>query len=96
MIKLPFKVNSLVLKYVLVSNPENRFNLFCYDRNPHQLKGLSNEAVLLSRTKFGSNTIVNQNKNQFLKSLFEMVKELMFLLLLSATSAYFITSDYGN
>ena len=61
-----------------------------------ELKGLSNEAVLLSRTKNGSNSIVNQKKNQFLKSLFEMVLEPMFLLLLTATSIYFITGDYGN
>ncbi|RDI57632.1 cation-translocating P-type ATPase [Flavobacterium glaciei] len=61
-----------------------------------ELKGLSNEAVLLSRTKNGSNAIVNQKKNQFLKSLFEMVLEPMFLLLLTATSIYFITGDYGN
>ena len=61
-----------------------------------QLKGLSHEEVLLSRTKFGSNVIVNTEKNQFLKSIFEMVKEPMFLLLLTATSIYFITGDYGN
>ena len=61
-----------------------------------QLKGLTDEEVLLSRNKFGTNIIVNQEKNQFLKSLFEMVIEPMFLLLLTATSIYFITGDYGN
>lgn len=61
-----------------------------------ELKGLSNEEVLLSRTKFGPNSIVNQEKNQFFKSLFEMVLEPMFLLLLTATSIYFIIGDYGN
>lgn len=63
---------------------------------PQQFKGLSNEEVLLSRTKFGSNSIINKDKNEFLNSLFEMVKEPMFLLLLTATSIYFITGDYGN
>lgn len=61
-----------------------------------ELKGLSNEEVLLSREKNGSNSIVNQQKNHFLKSIFEMIKEPMFLLLLTATSIYFITGDYGN
>lgn len=65
-------------------------------KTQQELKGLSNEEVLLSRTKFGSNSIVNQDQNQFLKSLFEMVIEPMFLLLLTATSIYFITGDYGN
>ncbi|TDD77551.1 cation-translocating P-type ATPase [Flavobacterium caseinilyticum] len=61
-----------------------------------ELKGLSDEEVLLSRTKFGPNSIVNQEKNQFFKSLFDMVLEPMFLLLLTATSIYFIIGDYGN
>lgn len=65
-------------------------------KTQQELKGLSNEAVLLSRTKFGPNSIVNQEKNQFLKSLSEMVLEPMFLLLLTATGIYFITGDYGN
>jgi Ca2+-transporting ATPase len=60
------------------------------------LKGLSNEEVVLSRTKFGSNAIIQQKKNIFLNSVFEMVKEPMFLLLLTATSIYFITGDFGN
>ena len=65
-------------------------------KTQQELKGLSDEEVLLSRTKFGSNSIVTQDKNQFLKSLFDMVLEPMFLLLLTATSIYFITGDYGN
>ena len=60
------------------------------------LKGLSNQEVLLSRTQFGSNSTIQQKKNIFLNSVFEMVKEPMFLLLLTATSIYFITGDYGN
>lgn len=60
------------------------------------LKGLSNDEVLQSRAKFGSNCIDNQDKNNFFTSLIEMVKEPMFLLLLTATSIYFITGDFGN
>ena len=61
-----------------------------------ELKGLSNEEVLRSREKNGSNAIVQQDKNIFFTSLIEMVKEPMFLLLLTATSIYFITGDFGN
>lgn len=61
-----------------------------------QFKGLSNEEIVQSRTKFGSNTIIQQKKNVFLNSVLEMIKEPMFLLLLTATSIYFITGDYGN
>ncbi|MBC7748400.1 MAG: HAD-IC family P-type ATPase, partial [Methylotenera sp.] len=60
------------------------------------LKGLSNEEVVLSRTMFGSNAMIKQKKNLFLNSVFVMVKEPMFLLLLTATSIYFITGDFGN
>ncbi|MFV8340325.1 cation-translocating P-type ATPase [Flavobacterium sp. LB3P21] len=61
-----------------------------------QIKGLSNDEVLQSRTKNGVNSIVNQDNNNFFTSLIEMVKEPMFLLLLTATSIYFITGDFGN
>ncbi|MEM8520858.1 cation-translocating P-type ATPase [Flavobacterium sp. PL12] len=60
------------------------------------LKGLSTEDVLQSRTSFGANTIDHAKKNIFLNSVKEMVVEPMFLLLLTATSIYFITGDYGN
>ncbi|MFV8377799.1 cation-translocating P-type ATPase [Flavobacterium sp. LB3R33] len=61
-----------------------------------QIKGLSNDEVLQSRTKNGVNSIVHQDNNNFFTSLIEMVKEPMFLLLLTATSIYFITGDFGN
>ncbi|MES2576175.1 MAG: cation-translocating P-type ATPase [Bacteroidota bacterium] len=61
-----------------------------------QIKGLSNDEVLQSRAKHGTNSIAHQDKNNFFTSLIEMVKEPMFLLLLTATSIYFITGDFGN
>ncbi|PIF63479.1 cation-translocating P-type ATPase [Flavobacterium sp. 11] len=61
-----------------------------------QIKGLSNDEVLQSRAKHGANSIAHQDKNNFFTSLIEMVKEPMFLLLLTATSIYFITGDFGN
>lgn len=61
-----------------------------------QIKGLSDDEVLQSRAKYGPNSLAHQDKNTFLTSLIEMVKEPMFLLLLTATSIYFITGDFGN
>ena len=60
------------------------------------LQGLSNEEVLQSRKKNGSNSFEHQDKNHFIASLIEMIKEPMFLLLLLATSIYFFTGEYGN
>jgi Ca2+-transporting ATPase len=60
------------------------------------LQGLSNEEVIQSRKINGINSLEHQDKNLFLVSLIEMVKEPMFLLLATATSVYFITGDYGN
>lgn len=60
------------------------------------LQGLTNEEVTASREKNGVNSLEYQDKNSFLASLIEMVKEPMFLLLILATSIYFITGDYGD
>ncbi|MFV8325534.1 cation-transporting P-type ATPase [Flavobacterium sp. ZS1P14] len=61
-----------------------------------EIKGLSDTEVLQSRAKYGSNSISHQDTNNFCTSLIEMIKEPMFLLLITATSTYFITGDFGN
>jgi Ca2+-transporting ATPase len=61
-----------------------------------KITGLSNEEVISSRTKNGSNSLEHQEKNHFLMSLLEMVKEPMFLLLVAAASIYYISGDYGD
>ncbi len=66
------------------------------EKSTPTLKGLSDEAVIQSRKKNGSNSMEHQDKNLFLASLIEMFKEPMFLLLLLATSIYFITGEYSN
>jgi Ca2+-transporting ATPase len=60
------------------------------------IKGLSDDQALKSKAENGSNTLHHQDKNTFFTSLIEMVKEPMFLLLITATGIYFITGDYGN
>ena len=62
----------------------------------HLIQGLSDEEVIQSRQKNGFNSLDHQDKNYFLASLIEMIKEPMFLLLLTATSIYFITGKYGD
>jgi Ca2+-transporting ATPase len=60
------------------------------------LTGLTNEEVAQSRAKNGFNSLDHQNKNNFLSSLIEMIKEPMFLLLVTATTIYFVTGNYGD
>lgn len=61
-----------------------------------KIAGLSNEEVISSRNKNGSNSLEHQEKNHFLMSLLEMIKEPMFLLLVAAASIYYISGDYGD
>lgn len=62
----------------------------------HSLIGLSDKEVTQSREKNGYNSLEHQDKNGFLISLIEMIKEPMFLLLVTATSIYFITGAYAD
>lgn len=65
-------------------------------KEQNKIAGLSNEEVISSRHKNGSNSLEHQEKNHFLMSLLEMVKEPMFLLLVAAASIYYISGDYGD
>ena len=58
--------------------------------------GLNDDEVTSSRNKNGSNSLEHQQKNHFLHSLFEMIKEPMFLLLITAASIYYISGDFGD
>lgn len=60
------------------------------------ISGLNKVEVEQSRTKNGLNSIEHQKKNNLLSSIIEMIKEPMFLLLLTAASIYFITADFAN
>ncbi len=66
------------------------------EKSTPTIQGLSNQEVIQSRKKNGSNSMEHQDKNHFLTSLIEMLKEPMFLLLLLATSIYFITREFSN
>ncbi len=60
------------------------------------ITGLSNEEVIASRIKNGTNSLTHEEKNHFLNSVLEMVKDPMFLLLVLAASIYYISGDYGD
>ncbi len=62
----------------------------------HLLQGLSDKEVTQSRAKNGFNSLDHQEKNHFISSLVEMIKEPMFLLLVVATSIYYIMGDFAD
>lgn len=64
--------------------------------NKINISGLSNDEVIASRKKNGSNSLAHQHKNHFLISLLEMLKEPMFILLAAAAGIYYISGDYGD
>ena len=66
--------------------PTNQFNI----------KGLNSEEVDVSREKFGRNTLNYKKENTFLDVLVRIVKEPMTILLLVASTIYFISGDTGN
>jgi len=66
------------------------------EKSIHLLRGLSDKEAIQSREKNGYNSLEHQDKNYFLASLIEMVQEPMFLLLVLATSIYFITAKYAD
>lgn len=64
--------------------------------NQFNIKGLDKEQVNLSREKFGRNQLDYKKENTFLDVLLRIVKEPMTILLLVASTIYFISGDTGN
>ncbi|MFM2203194.1 MAG: hypothetical protein RLZZ605_158 [Bacteroidota bacterium] len=58
--------------------------------------GLTDKEVTASRAANGRNALAYQNKNKLLHAVGEMVVEPMFLLLVAASSIYYITADYSD
>lgn len=58
--------------------------------------GLTNEEVISSREKFGSNAITSAKEHTILHDILGILKEPMILLLLLASTIYFISSKYGD
>ena len=60
------------------------------------INGLSDADVLSAREKYGTNTLTYKKENGFLDALKSLAKEPMLILLLVASSIYFITGDTGD
>ena len=60
------------------------------------ITGLTDKEVSISREKYGSNTFNYKKENSFLDALKSIAKEPMVLLLLVASSIYFITGNWGD
>ena len=64
--------------------------------NQFNIKGLNSEQVNLSREKFGRNKLDYKQESIFLDVLLRIVKEPMTILLLVASTIYFISGETGN
>ena len=64
--------------------------------NNVNIQGLNNEQVIIAREKYGQNKLIYKNKNSFLNALKKLAKEPMLILLIVASSIYFITGDIGD
>ncbi len=66
--------------------PANNFNI----------NGLTDEQVIIAREKYGQNKLQYKKENGFLDALKSLAKEPMLILLLVASSIYFISGDTGD
>jgi len=64
--------------------------------NQFNLKGLNSEQINLSREKFGRNKLDYKKENTFIDVLLRIVREPMTILLLVASTIYFISGETGN
>ncbi|WP_458626071.1 cation-translocating P-type ATPase [Winogradskyella sp. PC D3.3] len=66
--------------------PSNNFNI----------KGLTDKDVLKARSKYGYNKLEAKKENFFLDAIISLVKEPMVILLLVASSIYFVSGNIGD
>ena len=66
--------------------PANRFNI----------KGLTKDEVIISREKYGENSLAFKTENGFINAIKQLAKDPMVILLLVAASIYFISGDIAN
>jgi Ca2+-transporting ATPase len=64
--------------------------------NNFNIKGLTDEEVILAREKFGQNSLDYKKENGVLDAIKSLVKEPMIVILLLATLIYFIIGEIGN
>jgi P-type Ca2+ transporter type 2C len=59
----------------------------------NEIKGLTDEAVIVSRKLHGANAQIAESKSGFITALKDVIKEPMLLLLVAASTIYFITGN---
>ncbi len=64
--------------------------------NNFNINGLTDEQVIIARGKYGFNKLQYKKENGFLDALKSLAKEPMLILLLVASSIYFISGDSGD
>ena len=64
--------------------------------NTFDIKGLTDEQVLLAREKFGENTLNYKKENTIIDAIKSLAKEPMIILLLVAAVIYFLSSFFFN
>lgn len=65
-------------------------------KNPFSFKGLSSQEVAQSRQKFGVNELNYKKENSFIEVLLGIIREPMTILLLVASTIYFISGETGD
>ena len=60
------------------------------------INGLTNEQVIESRNKYGENSILLKEENHFLKAILKFLKDPMIILLLVASTIYFISDKTAD
>lgn len=78
---------------------ENIQSLKTYSKMPANnftISGLSEEQVIRSREKFGLNKIIAKKQNEFVEAVKQIFKDPMVLLLLVASTIYFVSGQTGD
>ena len=63
---------------------------------PHNISGLTDEQVLLARENFGQNKLDYKKESEFIAAIKRIAKDPMVILLLAASSIYFISGKIGD
>ena len=64
--------------------------------NNFEIKGLTNEQVIIAREKFGKNALTFKRENTILDAIKSLAKEPMIVLLLAASLIYFVSGEIGD
>lgn len=64
--------------------------------NDFNIKGLTDEQIIDSKIKHGTNQLIHKKENGFIEALKSLIKEPMLLMLLLASFIYFISGNIGD